>query len=129
MNELVMAVKATGCIGVVGVFIPKDPKSKEDLQKKGHMDFDFGNFWMKGQSIATGQANVKSYNRQLASLISVGKAKPSQIISHELSLDEAPLAYKHFDDRDKGWTKVILKPEMKASKKSSSKKKHKGLSA
>jgi threonine dehydrogenase-like Zn-dependent dehydrogenase len=112
MNELVQAVKATGSIGVVGVFVPKDPKSKEDLQKEGHMDFDFGHFWMKGQRIATGQANVKSYDRQLCTLISVGKAKPSLIISHELSLEEGPEAYKHFDARDEGWTKVILKPEM-----------------
>jgi threonine dehydrogenase-like Zn-dependent dehydrogenase len=117
MNELVQAVKATGKIGVVGVFVPKDPKSKETLQKKGHMDFDFGNFWMKGQSIATGQANVKSYNRQLCTLISAGKAFPSKIISHELSLDEAPTAYEHFDKRDKGWTKVILKPGKTTGKK------------
>ena len=116
MNELVMAVKATGSIGVVGVFVPKDPKSKETLQKIGHMDFDFGNFWMKGQRIATGQANVKSYNRQLCTLISAGKATPSKIISHEISLDEAPEAYKHFDDRDKGWTKIILKPGKSAKK-------------
>ena len=122
MNELVMAVKATGSIGVVGVFIPKDPKAKDTLAKKGHMDFDFGNFWSKGQSIATGQANVKAYNRQLSTLISTGKAKPSQIISHELSLDEAPAAYKHFDDRDNGWIKIILKPEKTKSKKSSGKK-------
>ena len=121
MNELVMSVKATGCIGVVGVFVPKDPKSKEPLQQEGHMDFDFGNFWMKGQSIATGQANVKSYNRQLSALISAGKAIPSQIVSHQLSLDDAPDAYKHFDKRDKGWTKIILKPEMKSSGKSSKK--------
>lgn len=122
MNELVQAVKATGSIGVVGVFVPKDPKSKETLEKKGHMDFDFGNFWMKGQRIATGQANVKKYNRQLCQLISSGKATPSTIISHELSLDEAPEAYKHFDDRDKGWTKVILKPGKATPKKAATKK-------
>ncbi len=131
MNELVQAVKATGSIGVVGVFVPKDPKAKETLQKKGHMDFDFGNFWMKGQKIATGQANVKSYNRELCALISAGKARPSQIISHELSLDEAPEAYKHFDDRDNGWTKVILKPGKKSSgeKKASAKKSGKAVAA
>ena len=117
MNELVKAVKATGSIGVVGVFVSKDPKSKETLQKKGHMEFDFGNFWMKGQRIATGQANVKSYNRQLCSLISSGKAHPSKIISHEISLQDAPDAYKHFNARDKGWTKIILKPAMNKSKK------------
>jgi glutathione-independent formaldehyde dehydrogenase len=117
MNDLVKAVKATGSIGVVGVFIAEDPKAHDPLAKKGHMDFDFGNFWMKGQSMATGQANVKSYNRELCDLISSGKAQPSAIISHELSLDEAPEAYKHFDFRDKGWTKVILKPGQKSGSK------------
>ncbi|MBU6121478.1 glutathione-independent formaldehyde dehydrogenase [Hymenobacter siberiensis] len=117
MNELVQAVKATGSIGVVGVFVTEDPKSKEELQKKGHMDFDFGSFWMKGQSIATGQANVKSYNRELCALISSGKAKPAAIVSHELSLDEAPDAYKHFNTRDDGWTKVVLKPGKTSRKK------------
>ena len=122
-------MKATGSIGVVGVFIPKDPKSEESLQKKGHMDFDFGNFWMKGQRKATGQDNVKSYNRQLCTLISSGKAKPSFIISHELSLDDAPEACKHFDDRDNGWTKVILKPGANNSKKSTTKSKAKAAVA
>lgn len=110
MNELVQSVKFTGSIGVVGVFVAPDPKAGDPIAKEGHMDFDFGNFWLRGQSIATGQANVKSYNRQLCSLISSGKAKPSVIISHELPLEEAPDGYKHFDARDKGWTKVILKP-------------------
>ena len=90
--------------------------NNEALQKEGHMDFDFGQFWMKGQRIATGQANVKAYNRQLSTLISVGKAKPSLIVSHELSLEDAPDAYAHFDARDNGWTKVILKPEMVKTK-------------
>ena len=40
-----------------------------------------------------------------------GRAKPSWIISHELSLDDAPDAYRHFDRREKGWTKVILHPQ------------------
>ncbi|WGK58756.1 hypothetical protein [Pantoea sp. SS70] len=74
------------------------------------MPFDFGSFWFKGQSIRTGQANVKAYNRQLARLIATDKAHPASIISHRLSLAEGPEAYRHFDDRDAGWTKVILKP-------------------
>ena len=43
-------------------------------------------------------------------LIYEDKARPSWIVSHELSLDEAPEAYAHFDARDDGWTKVVLKP-------------------
>ena len=110
MNNLVKTVKATGGIGVVGVFLPEDPGAEDPLAKQGQLAFDFGKFWFKGQHIATGQANVKAYNRKLAKLIEVGKAKPSMIISHELSLAEAPQAYEKFDKREKGWTKVVLRP-------------------
>src|SRR5580698_8141258 len=110
MNALVDAVKATGHIGVVGVFVPQDPKATDELEKQGRMAFDFGKFWFKGQKIGTGQCNVKAYNRRLRDLIHQDRANPSMIISHELSLDEAPEAYEHFDKRDKGWTKVVLHP-------------------
>ena len=110
MNNLVKTVKATGGIGVVGVFLPQDPQSKDTLAKEGKLAFDFGQFWVKGQKVATGQANVKAYNRKLCNLIEVGKAKPSWIVSHELPLDQAPDAYKNFDERKPGWTKVVLKP-------------------
>ena len=112
MNSLVDAVKATGTIGVVGVFIPQDPGAGDELAKKGQLAFDFGKFWFKGQKMGTGQCNVKAYNRRLRDLIHQGKANPSLIISHELSLDQAPDAYKHFDNRDSGWTKVILRPNL-----------------
>ena len=110
MNNLVKTVKATGGIGVVGVFIPEDPGAKDKLAKEGKLAFDFGSFWIKGQKVATGQANVKAYNRKLCNLIAAGKAKPSWIVSHELPLDQAPEAYKNFDERKNGWTKVVLKP-------------------
>jgi len=110
MNSLVKAVKPTGGIGVVGVFLPEDPEAKDELAKTGKLAFDFGLLWVKGQKIATGQTNVKNYNRRLSNLINVGKAKPSVIISHELSLSEAPGAYEKFGQRENGWTKVILKP-------------------
>lgn len=110
MNELVKSVRPSGGLGVVGVFVEKDPGSEDELAKEGEIAFDFGAFWTKGQSMGTGQANVKAYNRYLRNLIHTGRAKPSWIVSHELSLDKAPDAYKHFDARDDGWTKVILHP-------------------
>ena len=110
MNNLVKSVKATGGLGIIGVFVPEDPGAKDKLAKKGQIAFDLGAFWFKGQKMGTGQANVKAYNRKLRDLIAAGKAKPSAIISHELPLDEAPKAYKNFDDRTDGWTKVVLKP-------------------
>lgn len=57
-----------------------------------------------------GRANVKKYNRYLRDLIVAGRAVPGQIISHEISLDEAPGAYDKFDRRVDGYTKVVIKP-------------------
>ena len=105
-----LRVKFTGGIGVVGVFLPQDPGGPTKLAKEGEIPFDWGLLWFRGQHVATGQCNVKAYNRQLRDLISVGRATPSFIVSHNLSLDEAPDAYKNFDERNDGWTKVILHP-------------------
>ena len=110
MNNLVQTVKATGRIGVVGVFVPEDPNSDDKLEKRGRMAFDFGAYWFKGQSMGTGQANVKAYNRLLSRLIEKDKVKPSWIVSHELPLAQAPEAYENFGRRKDGWTKVVLKP-------------------
>jgi len=110
MNNLVQTVKATGRIGVVGVFLPQDPNSEDKLEKRGRIAFDFGAYWFKGQSMGTGQANVKAYNRLLSRLIEKDKVKPSWIVSHELPLEQAPEAYEKFDQREDGWTKVVLKP-------------------
>ena len=49
----------------------------------------------------------------LRDLILAGKADPSFIVSHDLPLEAAPDAYAKFDKRADGYTKVILKPEMK----------------
>ncbi|MET1116974.1 MAG: glutathione-independent formaldehyde dehydrogenase [Comamonas sp.] len=110
MNNLVHAVKSTGHIGCVGVFVPQDPNAKDELQRRGQMAFDFGMFWFKGQHVGTGQCPVKAYNRFLSRLIEQDKVKPSWIVSHELPLEQAPEAYRNFDERKEGWTKITLKP-------------------
>ncbi|MBI0445108.1 glutathione-independent formaldehyde dehydrogenase [Deinococcus sp. DB0503] len=110
MNNLVKTTRATGQIGVVGVFVPQDPKSPDDLMKRGQIAFDIGNFFFKGLRMGSGQANVKAYNRELRDLIHADRAKPSFLVSHRLPLEQAPDAYKNFDNRIDGWTKVILKP-------------------
>ena len=111
LNRLIQSVRFTGGIGVVGVFLPADPGGFDENAKQGKIAIDYGLQWLKGQSVGSGQCPVKKYNRQLRDLIAVGKAKPSWIVSHELPLNKAVDAYKNFDDRTDGWTKVILKPE------------------
>jgi glutathione-independent formaldehyde dehydrogenase len=110
LNELVESVRFTGGIGAVGVWVPEDPGGPDDLSRHGRTRLEFGNFWFKGQHMGTGQCPVKRYNRHLRSLIAQNKVKPSWIVSHDLPLDQAPEAYKHFDAREEGWTKVVLHP-------------------
>jgi threonine dehydrogenase-like Zn-dependent dehydrogenase len=110
LNDLVASVRFAGGIGTVGVFVPADPGGVDELAQQGKVRFDFGTFWFKGQQMGTGQAPVKRYNRHLRNLIHAGKAKPSWIVSHDLPLEKAPEAYKHFDAREDGWTKVVLHP-------------------
>ena len=115
LNTLIDAVRFTGKIGCVGVFVPQDPGGREkqragELEAEGKLPLDFGMMWFKGQTIGTGQCPVKKYNRALRDLVAGGKARPSFIVSHELPLDRAPDAYRNFDSRENGWTKVVLHP-------------------
>ena len=110
LDNLVQVVRATGHIGVVGVYVPEDPDAAEEGAKKGRIAFDYGTAFEKGISIASGQCPVKAYNRELRDLIIHGRAEPSFIVSHEVSLDEAPDAYDKFDRRVDGYTKVLLHP-------------------
>ena len=110
LDNLAQVVRATGGLGVVGVYMPSDPGASSDLAKEGRIPWQYGTFFTKGQSMGTGQAPVKRYNRALRDLIIEGKANPGLITSHELPLDQAVEGYQHFDARDDGWTKVLLKP-------------------
>ncbi len=78
--------------------------------KEGRIAFDYGTAFTKGISIGSGQCPVKAYNRELRDLIILGRANPSLVVSHEVSLADAPDAYDTFDKRVDGWTKVLLRP-------------------
>ncbi|WP_336921683.1 glutathione-independent formaldehyde dehydrogenase [Aquipuribacter sp. SD81] len=110
LDQLVQAVRSTGGIGVVGVYVPEDPGAATEGAKEGRIGWDYGTFFTKGQSMGTGQAPVMRYNRQLRDLIVAGRARPSFIVSHHLGLDEAVEGYERFDNRESGWTKVLLNP-------------------
>lgn len=111
LNGLIDAVRFTGGLGV---FLPEDPGGEDAqnaMEAEGKIPIDYGLMWLKGQRMGTGQAPVKRDNRALRDLIAGGKAEPSFVVSHELGLDEASSAYEHFDNRDEGWTKVVLHPD------------------
>jgi glutathione-independent formaldehyde dehydrogenase len=110
MDWLVNSVRATGGIGVVGVYMPQDPGAATEEAKEGRIAFDYGKLFQKGLRLGTGQCPVKRYNEHLRDLIITGRARPSLIVSHELPLDAAPEAYDKFDKRADGYTKVVLHP-------------------
>jgi len=110
LDNLVKCVRATGALGIVGVYEPEDPGAATEDAKQGRYDFVFGAAFEKGLKIGMGQCPVKRYNRELRDLIIRGRAIPSLIVSHEVPLEQAPEAYAHFDRRDDGWTKVLLHP-------------------
>ncbi len=110
LDSLVGAVRTTGGIGVVGVYVPTDPGAPNEAAKEGRVGFDYGTFFQRGQSMGTGQCPVKRYNEHLRDLIVAGRAVPSLLVSHEVSLSGAPDAYEKFDTRADGYTKVLLHP-------------------
>jgi glutathione-independent formaldehyde dehydrogenase len=115
IEELVHVVNPTGRLGIVGVYFPEDPGGVDKSAKKGQFQLPLGDIFEKGLSIGMGQTPVKQYNAYLRDLIIAGRAKPSFIVSHRLTLDEAPAAYEKFDQRIDGYTKVVLKPEANAT--------------
>ncbi|HEY0700039.1 MAG TPA: glutathione-independent formaldehyde dehydrogenase [Micromonospora sp.] len=110
LNTLVEVVRATGVIGVVGLYLSYDPGAADPHSRQGDLLFRVGKFFEKGLRMGTGQANVKAYNTYLRDLIVAGRAKPSFVVSKEMPLGQAAEAYAHFDRREPGYSKVVLKP-------------------
>ncbi|KZS97135.1 GroES-like protein [Sistotremastrum niveocremeum HHB9708] len=110
LTSLIRVVRPTGGLGIPGLYVPSDPGAPDPSSAKGNILLPFGSLFEKGLSLATGQCNVKAYNRYLRDLIVAGKAKPSFVISHEIPIDEAPEAYHKFDKRIDGYTKVLIHP-------------------
>ncbi|NGO45864.1 glutathione-independent formaldehyde dehydrogenase [Streptomyces ureilyticus] len=110
LNSLVETVRPTGALGIPGLYVPSDPGGPDEQAKQGKLLVAIGRLFEKGLRLGTGQCNVKRYNRQLRDMIIEGRARPGFVVSHELSLDEAPSAYDKFDKRVEGYTKVVLHP-------------------
>ena len=84
-------------IGVYGGFIDK---------------FPMGSVMNRALTIKTGQAHVQRYMRPLLAMIENGDIDPSFVVTHRMSLDDAPQAYEMFKHRTDDCIKVVLKPGM-----------------
>jgi len=110
LNDLVQSVRFSGASAPSGSNVPRPPAGPASCPGKGKARFVVGDFCFKGQHMGTGRARSSATNRHLRSLIAQDKVKPSWIVSHDLPLDQAPEACKHFDAREEGWAKVVLHP-------------------
>ena len=110
LNQMIDVVKPTGAMGIPGLYVPSDPGGVNESANSGSLLLSFGKLFEKGLRLGTGQCNVKKYNAYLRDLIISERASPSFVVSHVVSLEQAPEAYTKFDQRVDGYTKVILQP-------------------
>ena len=98
LNEAILACRPGGIVSVPGVFGgPVGPVS-------------MGAYMQKGLTMKTGQTHVQRYLQPLMERIQKGEIDPSFIITHRVSLEEGPDAYKTFRDKKDGCIKVVMHP-------------------
>jgi len=100
LREAILACRNGGTLSVPGVyggFLDKVP---------------FGAIVNKALTVKTGQTHVQRYLQPLLALIEQGRIDPSFIISHHLSLEDAPRGFAMFRDKQDECTKIVLKPGM-----------------
>jgi threonine dehydrogenase-like Zn-dependent dehydrogenase len=98
LRQAITACRKGGTVSVPGVyggFVDKLP---------------FGAIVNKAITIKSGQTHVQRYMRPLLDRIERGEIDPSFIISHRLSLDDAPIGYEMFKNKEDECVKVVLKP-------------------
>lgn len=110
IEDLARLVNVTGSLGIIGVYQPYDPGAASEEAQRGEYVLPWALLWVKQLTIGTGSTQAKRYAFQLRDMIATGRARPGFIVSHNVPLDEAPDAYRMFDKREPGYTKVVLKP-------------------
>ncbi|MEF2277160.1 zinc-dependent alcohol dehydrogenase [Deinococcus sp. YIM 134068] len=94
----IMACRKGGTVSVPGVY--------GGLADK----IPLGAFVNKGLTMKTGQTHVHRYLDRLTGHIQRGEIDPSVIITHRLSIDEAPHGYQIFKHKHEGCIKCVLDP-------------------
>jgi threonine dehydrogenase-like Zn-dependent dehydrogenase len=72
--------------------------------------FPLGQIFERDVSLRGGRAPVQAVVDELLGYVVQGKLKLDDIITHRLSLDEAPKGYELFNKKHDGCVKVVLKP-------------------
>ena len=98
LRQALLAVRKGGRVSIPGVY-------------GGMLDkWPLGAMMEKGLELRSGQTHVQRYTQDLLRRIEEGEIDTTFLISHRLSLEEAPTGYKNFRDKQNEWTKVVLRP-------------------
>ena len=77
----------------------------------GLMDkFPIGAFFGKGLKMASGQCDVQRFLPELLQRVLDDQFDMTSLISHRVTLEDAPRAYEMFSDKKDGCTKVVMRP-------------------
>jgi threonine dehydrogenase-like Zn-dependent dehydrogenase len=98
LRQIILACRKGGRVSIPGVYGGMADK------------FPIGALMEKGLSVKSGQTHVQKYLPDLLRLILDGKLDTAFMISHRLSLEDAPEGYKMFKEQQYEVTKVVLKP-------------------
>jgi threonine dehydrogenase-like Zn-dependent dehydrogenase len=98
LRDAILACRPGGIVSVIGVY-------------GGFMDkFPAGAFMNKGLTMRTGQCHVQRYTKRLYDHVVAGDIDPSFVVTHRMGLDQAPVGYETFKNKQDGCVKVVLKP-------------------
>ena len=98
LRQAIQAVRKGGTLSIPGVY-------------GGLLDkVPFGAAFGKGITMKMGQTNMHNYMKPLLERIEKGQIDPSYIISHRITLDEAPEMYKVWRDKKENVTKIVIDP-------------------
>jgi len=98
LRQAIQACRKGGVVSIPGVY-------------GGFLDkFPLGAAFSKGLTFRMGQTHVHRYMKPLLQRIEKGEIDPTFIITHRVTLDEAPQMYKTFRDKQDNCIKVVLKP-------------------
>jgi 2-desacetyl-2-hydroxyethyl bacteriochlorophyllide A dehydrogenase len=71
-------------------------------------EMHMGLLWIKSLQLCAGHANVIAHVDRVLAMMSAGLLDPSPLVTHHMSLDDAPEAYALYDRREA--LKIVLKP-------------------
>ncbi|MBW3614116.1 MAG: glutathione-dependent formaldehyde dehydrogenase [Actinobacteria bacterium] len=98
LRQAITSCRNGGTVSVMGVY-------------GGVVDkFPIGSLMNRSITIKTGQCHVQRYMRPLLERIERGEIDPTFVITHRMSLSDAPLGYETFKKKQDGCMKVVLTP-------------------